>query len=258
LSSGSREQICSPPAILLWSWVFAVLVYWGLVSLSHSLSLGQGQRSSDGSLLSACYSGLLTVFQFCSVIWLWMLLAGSGDELCGLLSALFQSAAYHLPSIGPSSFPVFVYWTFPWRSALCYSPPFLVHLQHPVPCAACSFSVLCLLFRVFCFIFLRGQGSICPGGYGLSQGWLWEYHMMLICSPVGLLDVCQAGGSWHLAAQESSCFLSVTWCGEVLCGLGIKGVKVLILLSAFLLPSVATVSQQDFWFMELTLSVSVF
>jgi hypothetical protein len=42
--------------------------------------------------------------------------------------------------------------------------------------------------------FLGGQGSVCPGGYsGLSQEWLWEYHLSLICSPVGLLDVSQAG-----------------------------------------------------------------
>jgi hypothetical protein len=45
LSSGSGEQLCNPPAILLWSWVFTVLVSWGLVSFLHPFSLGQGQRS---------------------------------------------------------------------------------------------------------------------------------------------------------------------------------------------------------------------
>jgi hypothetical protein len=39
------NQLCSPPALLLWSWVFTVLDYWGLVSLPCPLSLGQGQRS---------------------------------------------------------------------------------------------------------------------------------------------------------------------------------------------------------------------
>jgi hypothetical protein len=37
--------------------------------------------------------------------------------------------------------------------------------------------------------------------------------------------------------------------------LGVQGVKVLVLLGVFFLPSVAPASQQDFWFMELTLSV---
>jgi hypothetical protein len=60
--------------------------------------------------------------------------------------------------------------------------------------------------------------------------------------------------SWHLAALEPSCFLSVTWCGEILYGLGIQGVEVLFLLGSLFLPSVAPVSQQDFLFIELTLS----
>jgi hypothetical protein len=40
--------------------------------------------------------------------------------------------------------------------------------------------------------------------------------------------------------------------------LGVQGVRVLILLGVFFLPSVAPASQQDFWFMELTLSASAF
>jgi hypothetical protein len=38
-----------------------------------------------------------------------MLITGSGDELCGLLPALFQAAAYHLPNVSPPAFPGFVY-----------------------------------------------------------------------------------------------------------------------------------------------------
>jgi hypothetical protein len=68
-------------------------------------------------------------------------------------------------------------------------PPSPVHLQHPASSAACSFSVPCLLFRFFFW-----GGWVCPWDYaGLSQWCLWEYHVMLICSPVGLLDVSQAG-----------------------------------------------------------------
>jgi hypothetical protein len=45
---------------------------------------------------------------------------------------------------------------------------------------------------------------------------------------------------------KPSCFLSVMWHGEALYGLGVQGVKVLILLGVSFLPSVAPVSQQDY------------
>jgi hypothetical protein len=60
------------------------------------------------SLLSACCDDLLIIFQFCIFVCLWVLLTGSG-ELCGLLAALFQAAAYHPPAVSPSAFPAFVY-----------------------------------------------------------------------------------------------------------------------------------------------------
>jgi hypothetical protein len=52
--------------------------------------------------------------------------------------------------------------------------------------------------------------------------------------------------SWHLVAREPYCFLSVTWHGEALYMLRVRGVRVLLLLGGFFLPSVAPVSQQDF------------
>jgi hypothetical protein len=104
-----------------------------------------------------------------------------------------------------------------------------------------------------------GRGSVCPGGYaGLSQGWVGEYHVtigvhLLVCwmSPKQVW-------SWHLVAQEPFCFLSVLWCGEALYGLWVQGVKVLILFGALFLPSVAPVSQQDFWFFFFFFKVSKF
>jgi hypothetical protein len=81
----------------------------GLFFLPHPLSLGKVRDLSAGSLLSVCYDGLLIVFQFYSIVLLWMLLSGSVDELCGSLSALVQAAIYHLPAVSPSAFPVFVY-----------------------------------------------------------------------------------------------------------------------------------------------------
>jgi hypothetical protein len=84
-------------------------------------------------------------------------------------------------------------------------PP--VCLEHPAPSAACSFLVPCFLFY---FIFLLGGGgSICPGSYaGLSQGWLWEYCVLLICSPV-LLDVSQAGLDLSSGGMGALLF---SWC----------------------------------------------
>jgi hypothetical protein len=39
---------------------------------------------------------LLIVFQFCEAVQFWMLLSGSGDQLCVPLSALLWGVAYHL------------------------------------------------------------------------------------------------------------------------------------------------------------------
>jgi hypothetical protein len=70
---------------------------------------GKVSDLSVGPLLSECCDGFLIIFKFCSVILLWILLTGSGDELCGLLPALFQTAACCLPTVSPSAFPAFVY-----------------------------------------------------------------------------------------------------------------------------------------------------
>jgi hypothetical protein len=56
-----------------------------------------------------CYDDLLFVFQFCGAVKFWMLLTGSGNELCDPLPALLQGVAYHAPALGLPAFPVFVY-----------------------------------------------------------------------------------------------------------------------------------------------------
>jgi hypothetical protein len=83
-----------------------------------------------------------------------MLLADSGDELCGLLPVLFQAVAYHPPLLA-----------FLLLAPLPFSGVFSVFLP-PLLCATFSFIVYC---SVFFFFFLQGKGSVCPGGYaGLS------------------------------------------------------------------------------------------
>jgi hypothetical protein len=129
-------------------------------------------------------------FQFCSLVWLWMLLTGSGYELCGSLSALFQAVAYHPPTVQASAFPAFVYWKFAWRSAP-YSSPLLWCAYSTLP------SLLCVSFQflVYYSVFFYGaeEGSVCPGGYAdLSQGWLGEYCVMLGAHLFGLPNVSQA------------------------------------------------------------------
>jgi hypothetical protein len=56
--------------------------------------------------------------------------------------------------------------------------------------------------------------------------------------------------------RQPSCFVSVMWLGEAFHGLEVQGVKVLILIAAFFLPSAAPASQRGSGVLELTLSVS--
>jgi hypothetical protein len=76
--------------------------------------------------------------------------------------------------------------TYPLSALLPFQPLFTESLPGdqllvppPFSSTTCSFSVPCLLFSFVLFC-LQRKGSVCPGGYaGLSQGWLWEYYMML-------------------------------------------------------------------------------
>jgi hypothetical protein len=105
----------------------------------------------------------------------------SANELCGPLSILFQAVAYHLPAVEPSAFPVFVYWKF------LAPTPFSSLLTAPCPlCCVFLFSSL-LIIQIF---FARW-------GVSLPRGLCWFIPGVavgiLICSPVGLLDVSQVG-----------------------------------------------------------------
>jgi hypothetical protein len=164
-----------------------------------------------------------------------------------------------------------------WRAAPCNSPFFWCRSLSAVYfCRLCllkghvEFRSLLLPLPLVCSNYLA-LSSACPfqflfyysgffvlscgAGVSLSRGlcWfipgeLWEYHMSLICSPVCLHLPSRfgAGVSW---CGNPMGFLSVTWHGEALYGLGVWGVW-------FLLRSMAPVSQQDFWFTKLTLSAS--
>jgi hypothetical protein len=122
---------------------------------------------------------------------------GSGDELYGTQSALFQASSHHQLIVSLSAFLGFFFTESSCRVQLHVPLPSPVPSWHLTPSAAYSFSVPYLLFS--CFFFCRA-GVSCPGGYaGLSQGQLWEYHIPLICLPVSLHLLSRFGASvwWH-------------------------------------------------------------
>jgi hypothetical protein len=165
------DQFCSPLAILLCSWVFTALVYWGLVSLPCALSLGQSQRT---------VSQLSTVSLLC-----WFADCFSILECCLTLDAAYWLSRWALwTTISGSSLSPAHCWPF-CLSSLCLLKVCgkisslllslsLVCSEHPAPSASCSFSVPCLLFSFcscFFFFFFAGRESVCPGGFaGFSQG----------------------------------------------------------------------------------------
>jgi hypothetical protein len=114
------------------------------------------------------------------------------------------------------------------RGGACPSPS-LWSTQGILPFCYMSFSVPCFLF-----IFFQGGGLLdCPGGYaGLSQGWLWGYHMPLICSPVGLHLPSRLGAViWRHGSLLV--FPNIMVCGSYVLARGLGGVRVLPLLGGF-------------------------
>jgi hypothetical protein len=110
----------------------------------------------------------------------------------------YQAAAYHLPTVSSSAFPVFVYWRFAWRSAPCISPLLSV-LRAPCPlCCMFPFSSLFIIQ----FFFFAGHGV------GLSRG---------ICCFIPGVAVGIPCAIYLLTCWSADCLLnrfgaSVWWC----------------------------------------------
>jgi hypothetical protein len=110
-------------------------------------------------------------------------------------------------------------------------PPSLVCSEHPAPSAECPFQFLAY-FSGFFFFF-------CGVGVSLPRGLCWFIPEVAVGIPhAAYLLTCESESpkqvrSQHLSAREPSCFLSVTWHGEALYGLGVQGVRVWILFFFF-------------------------
>jgi hypothetical protein len=92
-----------------------------------------------------CYDGSLFVFQFCRAIWLWVLLTGSGDDLCDcylpcfrewLITHLllvflpfqhfFTDSSAEISSLPLPLSPLHFQWSHPFCCVLDYSSLFIV------------------------------------------------------------------------------------------------------------------------------------
>jgi hypothetical protein len=123
--------------------------------------------------------------------------------------------------------------------------------EHPTPSAAYPFQFLVYYSVFFSQVGVRLSRKLFWFIPGVAVGILHATYL-LTCWSASPKQVW----SWHLVAWEPSCFLSVTWHGETLYGLGVQGVRILILLGGFFSAKWAPVSPQNFWFTELTLSAS--
>jgi hypothetical protein len=149
-------------------------------------------------------------------------ISGSGSSAATvshlLLQALFTESLHGKQPLAPPPLLWYTQSTLPSLLSVLFSSLFIIQVFFVV---------------LFCVFVFAGWGSVCPGDYaGLSQGWLWEYWMLLICSPVGL-DLPNQVWSQHLAVWEPSWFLSVRWYTEAFCRLGVQVVRVLLILGVF-------------------------
>jgi hypothetical protein len=128
-------------------------------------------------------------------------------------------------------------------------------LRAPCPVCYLSFSILCLLFSFFLFLFL-----LCGAEVSLTRGLCWFMLGVAVGIPCATyLLTCWSVSPkqvrrWHLVAWEPSWFLHIMWYGEALCRLGVRECWNFASSWWFFLPGVSPMSQQDFSFMELTLS----
>jgi hypothetical protein len=153
---------------------------------------------STSSLLSACYAGLLIVFQFCYVVWLWMLLTGSGDELCGPYLPYFRQQLITHPLLALLLFHS-LFTESSSGDQLLAPPPFSGALRAPHPfCCMFLFSSL-FIIQVF---FLWG------GGLSLSRRLCWFISGVA----VGIPHATYFLTCWSAESLPSRFGAGIWWC----------------------------------------------
>jgi hypothetical protein len=120
-----------------------------------------------------------------------MLLTGSGDELCGLLSALFQTTAYHLPTVILLPLQSLFTENSP-ADQLLVLPLSPMHSEYPAPSAASSFSVPYLLLRFFFWVTVSLSRGLCWFILGDKPACHLFAHL-LVCISKGGLEL-ESGG----------------------------------------------------------------
>jgi hypothetical protein len=156
------------------------------------------------------YSSLF-VFQFCGAAQFWMLLSGSGDQLCrDSLPALLWGVAYCPPlSLLEPFLCLFTESLGMFSSLPCtLSPVQVQHSTQPL-CCLCLITVRCLFSS-----FVGGRVSLHRGCAGLySWGWLGDSHMVPGAHMFVLSIDVQAGLEPVAAVRNGAKFsqCSVAW-----------------------------------------------
>jgi hypothetical protein len=143
--------------------------------------------------LPACCSSLLFFFRVHVGMCPSPFSGGACDTTATVTSFLHCKVAGRVPPFLPSPAGLFIY-SLHKGVPQSHSPE--LKMPHPHCYVSFFYSAACLLFSFF-FLCFPGQGSVSPGGYAdFSQGSLWEYSMLLICSPEGLSRRLGAGVWW--------------------------------------------------------------
>jgi hypothetical protein len=191
------------------------------------------------------------------MVWWWFFnFAASFDSLAQEMSFVHRYLLYFRSGYSPTRC-----WPF-CISSLCLLkvhveisyfplPPSLVHSKHPTLSAACV--LLSSLFIIQLFLWggsqsVQGALLVYPrGGCGSTACCLFSYP--LVCISQAGLELVSGGTGVLLFSQCNVAWKSFVWAGDSSC-------QSFVILHGFFLPSVAPVSQQDFWFTELKLSAS--
>jgi hypothetical protein len=101
------------------------------------------------------------------------------------------------------------------------------------------------------YLFSSFPSESCTNVFFGEEWFLSLFHLPIIpfgaiSVPVLLVCISQTGLQPAFGSPGTQLFLSATWHGEALYGLGDQGVGVLFILGGFFWPSVASVSRQDF------------